>query len=238
MATAKRRAVLTALCAAVMLLGGCDTLDDMLNLDSTWTPQESEAISIASDGSVTEIVQETLDQSYYDLTELEEMINAEVDEYNAENGEDSITVKSLTNDDSTVTLKLWYSSAEDYAAFNNVEFFCGSIISAQLEGYLFDTSFYRVKEGELSGSEVSYTAVFNDMSAEVVIVQAPMEVHIEGQSVTYVSVNAEMISADTVNATGDQEEEEGLVLPSSKVYEGEEETYAEQKIANRVYIVY
>lgn len=238
MATAKRRAALALICVAVMLLGGCGTLDDMLNLDSAWTPQESDAISIASDGSVTEIVQETLDQSYYDLTELEEMINAEVDAYNAENGEDSITVKSFTNDSSTVTLKLLYSSAEDYAAFNNVEFFCDSIISAQLEGYLFDTNFYRIEDGEISGGEVSYSAVFGDMSAEVVIVQAPMEVHVEGESVTYISSNAEMISADTVNATGDQEEEEGLVLPSSKVYGGEDETYAEQKLANRVYIVY
>jgi len=235
MVTAKKRAALAVICAGAMLSGGCSTL----NLGGTaWTPQESEAISVASDGSVTEIVQETLDQSYYDLTELEEMINSEVDEYNAENGEDSVEVRSFSNDGSTVTLKLWYSSTEDYAAFNNIEFFSGSIISAQLEGYLFDVSFYRVTDGEISGSEVSYSTVFEDMSAEVVIVQAPMEVHVEGQDVTFISTNAEMISADTVYASGETDEQEALVLPSSKVYEGEEESYAEQKIANRVYIIY
>ncbi|MCD8346524.1 MAG: hypothetical protein LUD16_00990 [Lachnospiraceae bacterium] len=229
---AKKRAVAAVLAAAVMLLGGCDIVNQ-----TEWTPESSDAISIAADGSITEIVQETLDQSYYDVTELESMINTEVAEYNSEHGADSITVEEFGNDGSTVTLKLRFSSADDYAEFNNVEFYCGSIINAQLEGYLFDVSFYRVTDGEASGSTVSYTKVFEDMSATVVIVQAPMEVHFEDSEVTFVSTNADMLSANTVNASGEQEETEALVLPSSKVYEGEETTYAEQKEANRVYII-
>ncbi|MCD7813301.1 MAG: hypothetical protein LUH20_04490 [Lachnospiraceae bacterium] len=229
---AKKRAAVAVLMAVVMLLGGCDVVDQ-----TEWTSESSDAISIAEDGSITEIVQETLDQSYYDVTELESMISSEVAEYNSEHGADSIKVEKFDNDGSAVTLKLWFSSAEDYAEFNNVEFYCGSIINAQLEGYLFDGSFYRVTEGEVSGSAVSYTKVFEDMSATVVIVQAPMEVHFEENEVTFISTNAEMLSADTVNASGEQEGTEALVLPSSKVYEGEEATYAEQKEANRVYII-
>lgn len=229
---AKKKAVAAMFAAAVMLLGGCDIVNQ-----TEWTPESSDAISIAADGSITEIVQETLDQSYYDVTELESMINTEVAEYNSEHGADSIKVEDFGNEGSTVTLKLWFSSAEDYAEFNNVEFYCGSIINAQLEGYLFDVSFYRVTEGEASGSAVSYTKVFEDMSATVVIVQAPMEVHFEDSDVTFISTNAGMLSADTVDASGEQEETEALVLPSSKVYEGEETTYAEQKEANRVYII-
>ncbi|MCC8104365.1 MAG: hypothetical protein LIP11_19635 [Clostridiales bacterium] len=230
---AKKRAVTAVLAAAVMLLGGCD----IINNQTEWTPESSDAISIAADGSITEIVQETLDQSYYDVAELESMIDTEVAEYNSEHGADSIKVEEFSNDGSMVTLRLWFSSAEDYAEFNNVEFYCGSMINAQLEGYLFDVSFYRVTDGEASGSAVSYTKVFEDMSATVVIVQAPMEVHFEDSEVTFISTNAEMFSADTVNASGEQEETEALVLPSSKVYEGEETTYAEQKEANRVYII-
>lgn len=232
--TAKRRAVAAALLAAVLMLNGCEILEQQM----AWTPQESDAISIAADGSVTEIVQETLDQSYYDLTELKTMIDSEVEAYNAENGEDSIKVETFTNDGNVVTLHIWFASADDYAAFNNVEFFCGSIISAQLDGYLFDTSFYRVEDGAVSGNTVSYSTVFEDMSANVLVVQAPMEVHIEDGNVIFISTNAEMISSDTVNANGEQEESEALVLPSSKIYEGEETTWAEQKEANRVYIIY
>ncbi|MCC8066964.1 MAG: hypothetical protein LIO94_07670 [Clostridiales bacterium] len=231
--TAKRRTAMAVLLAAVMLLSGCQMLDGQ----EAWTPQESDAISIASDGSVTEIVQEVLDQSYYDLAELESMINSEVEAYNTENGADSVKIMSLNGEDSSVTLKLWYASASDYAEFNNTEFYYGSIINAQLEGYLFDTSFYRINNGAASGNTVDSGTVFENMAAQVVIVQAPLEVHVDGE-VTFTSSNAEMISSDTVNANGEQEETEALVLPSSAVYEGEETTYAEQKIANRVYIIY
>ncbi|MCD7819989.1 MAG: hypothetical protein LUH07_13235, partial [Lachnospiraceae bacterium] len=61
--TAERKTAAAVLCACAVLCGGCG----MINKEQAeWTPQESDAISIASDGSVTEIVQETLDQSYYD----------------------------------------------------------------------------------------------------------------------------------------------------------------------------
>ncbi len=237
--TAKRKAAAAALLAAVTLLGGCSEVEQLLEGETAWTPQEADAISIAADGSVTEIVQDTLEESYYDVDELESMITSEIAEYNSEHGEDTIRTERFENEGTSVTLELWYSSAEDYAEFNNVEFFSGSIIGAQIEGYLFDTTFYQVQDGTASDSAVSSSKVFQDMSVQVVIVQAPMEVHVEDGSVLYISTNAEMISADTVNATGEQDdEEEALVLPSSKVYEGEEATYEEQKLANRVYILY
>ncbi|MCD7735565.1 MAG: hypothetical protein LUI07_01120 [Lachnospiraceae bacterium] len=232
--TAKRRAVALLLGAAVTMAGGCNILEQQ----EAWTPQEADAISIASDGSVTEIVQETLDESYYDVAELESMINAEVSEYNSENGEDSVRIESFSSEGTAVTLELRYASPEDYAEFNNTEFYCGTIINAQLEGYLFDADFYRIKDGAISGGTVDTGTVFEDMSAQAVIVQASLEVHLEEGEVTFISSNAEMISSDTVNANGEQEEEEVLVLPSSAVYGEKETTYEEQKAANRVYILY
>ncbi|MCD7716267.1 MAG: hypothetical protein LUI39_07430 [Lachnospiraceae bacterium] len=237
--TAKKRAAAAGLLAAVTMLGGCSEMEQLIGGQTAWTPQESDAISIAADGSVTEIVQDTLDESYYDVSELESMINSEITEYNSEHGEDTIRIDSFENEGTAVTLKLWYSSAEDYAEFNNAEFFSGSIIGAQIEGYLFDTSFYQVEDGVADDTALGSSRVFQDMSLQVVIVQAPMEVHVEEGTVIYISTNAEMISSDTVNANGEQEDEgEVLVLPSSKVYEGEEVSYEEEKLANRVYILY
>ncbi|MCD7842382.1 MAG: hypothetical protein LUG56_07940, partial [Lachnospiraceae bacterium] len=237
--TAKKRAAAAGLLAAVTMLGGCSEMEQLIGGQTAWTPQESDAVSIAADGSVTEIVQDTLDESYYDVSELESMINSEITEYNSEHGEDTIQIDSFENEGTAVTLKLWYSSAEDYAEFNNAEFFSGSIIGAQIEGYLFDTSFYQVEDGVADDTALGSSRVFQDMSLQVVIVQAPMEVHVEEGTVIYISTNAEMISSDTVNANGEQEDEgEVLVLPSSKVYEGEEVSYEEEKLANRVYILY
>ncbi len=214
--TTRGKWAIALLCTAVVLLGGCSQEDQ-----SAWSPQEPDAISVSSDGSVKEIVQESLEEAYYDADELNDMIISSVEAYNQEHGEDAVVVERYEAEDREVTLELLYASGADFAAFNNVEYFQGSIISAQLEGYLFDVSFYRVKDGEPGETAVDSSTVFQDMSAEVLIVQAPLEVHIDGK-VKFISTNAGMISESTVRADG----------------QTGELSYEEQKAANRVYIIY
>lgn len=223
-----------ALFAGVSLLGGCDMLQQ-----ETWEPQESAAISIDEAGSITEIIQEKLDAAYYDAAELQTMIDKEVADYNSQHGENSITVKTYEAAEGSVKLIMEYATAEDYAAFNNVEFYYGSMINAQLEGYLFDVSYKKVRDGVVQGSEVSGSEVIRNMADTVLVVRAPLEVKVPGE-VIYTSTNAEVLEASVVNATGEQEDEadEGLVLPSNAVYRGQEVTFEEQAAANRVYIVF
>ncbi len=218
----KGKKILAAvLCTAVMLLGGCSMIDQAM-----WNPEGDDAIRIASDGSVTEMVRDTLDQAYYSADELEKTITSSVEEYNQSHGEDSVKVASFKTEDADVTLKMEYASLDDYAAFNNLELYQGSMINAQLDGYLFDGSFFKIKNGEVSGKAVDSSAVFSDgMSSQVLIVQGPLEVCVDGK-VTYISSNAQILSSDTVNASGKQEET------------SDGESYAEWKEANRVYIIY
>lgn len=223
-----------ALFAGVSLLGGCDMLQQ-----ETWEPQESAAISIDEAGSITEIIQEKLDAAYYDAAELQTMIDKEVADYNSQHGENSITVKTYEAAEGSVKLIMEYATAEDYAAFNNVEFYYGSMINAQLEGYLFDVSYKKVRDGVVQGSEVSGSEVIRNMADTVLVVRAPLEVKVPGE-VIYTSTNAEVLETSVVNATGEQEDEadEGLVLPSNAVYRGQKATFEEQAAANRVYIVF
>ncbi len=232
---AKKMPIAAALMAGVLLLGGCEMLEQ-----NKWTPQEPAAISIDKDGVVTEIIQETLDESYYDAEELQNMINSEVEDYNAENGEDTIVIKKLEAAEGKVSLTMEYASASDYAAFNNTEFYYDTIIGAQLSGYLFDVSFKKVSGGVVQGASVSGSEVIKRMDKQVLILRAPMEVRVPGD-VLFTSTNAEVLAADVVNATGesDEEEDEGLVLPSNAVYKAEDDlSFAETTAANRVYIVF
>ena len=128
--------IAAVMAVGVMLLTGCELLDQ-----DTWQPQESAAISIDKEGSITEIIHETLDAAYYDAAELENMIYSEVADYNVSHGEDVIQVDTFEAEGKDVNLVMKYASAEDYARFNNTEFFYGSMINAQLEGYLFDVSY-------------------------------------------------------------------------------------------------
>ncbi len=234
---ARKIPIAAALMAGVMLLGGCEMLEQ-----NKWTPQEPAAISIDEDGVVTEIIQETLDEAYYDAAELQNMITSEVKEYNDKNGEDTIIVKEMEAAEGKISLKMEYASAADYASFNNTEFYYDSIIGAQLSGYLFDVSYKKVSNGVVQGSSVSGSEVIKRMDKQVLILRAPMEVHVPGD-VLFTSTNADVLAADVVNATGeskeDEEEEEGLILPSNAVYKVEDTTsFAEATAANRVYIIF
>lgn len=231
----KKILILAGLSAGLLMLSGCEMLGE-----SKWTPQEPSAISIDKKGVITEYVKDTLDQSYYDVTELQSMITSQVDDYNGTHGEDTITVEKFeTTENGEVSLEMKYASAEDYEEFNNTEFYYGSMINAQLEGYLFDATYKRVKDGVVESSSVSGSEVIKEMAQQVLIVRAPLEVHVPG-NVLYTSTNAEVLSSDVVNATGEQDEDEGatIVLPSSAVYKTEESSFAEQTAANRVYIIF
>lgn len=65
-------AAVAALGLGVMLLGGCEMLDQQ----QKWEPQEDAAISISEDGVITEYVQDTLDD-LLQCTELEKMITSD-----------------------------------------------------------------------------------------------------------------------------------------------------------------
>lgn len=225
---------LTALLAGGLLLfSGCE-----LSEQDAWQPQEPDAVSVAADGSVTEMVTDTLDEGYYDFAELENMIHTEVADYNLDHGEDLVAVDRLDCEDGRVSLVMKYASARDYAQFNNTEFFYGTVIGAQLEGYLFDVTYRKVSGGEFYGAPVSGTEVIREMDKQVLILLAPAEVQVPGD-VLFTSTNAEMLDTDVVNATGiRQDEDEGLVLPSNAVYKGEEASFAEKSAASRVYIIF
>ena len=230
------------LAASVTLLGGCDVnVDEVLDMlqPEKWEPQESAAISIDEEGMITEIIQEKLDAAYYDAAELQNMINTEVADYNSKYGENSITIETYEAAEGAVKLVMEYASAEDYGRFNNIEFYYGSMINAQLEGYLFDVSYKKVRDGVVQGSAVSGSDVIMNMADTVMVVRAPLEIKVPGE-VRYTSTNAEVLGKDVVNATGKQEEkaDEGLVLPSNAVFREKEATFEEQAAANRVYIIF
>ncbi|MDD6661988.1 MAG: hypothetical protein PUE72_09785 [Lachnospiraceae bacterium] len=219
--TGRRIAVTAVLCAGVMMMGGCS----MLNREKEWAPQKSSAISVGSDGGITEYVKDTLDESYYSASELQSMIESEISDYNSKNGENSVSMKDFQVNGKDVQLTMEYEKAEDYAQFNHTEFYYGSMINAQLAGYLFDVSYKEVKNGVAGSAAVSGTEVLKNMASEVMVVTAPVEVHVPG-NVLYTSDNAQILAADDVYASG-------------KSDDGSEEKSFDEKAADkRVYIIF
>ena len=232
-------AAVAALGLGVMLLGGCEMLDRQQKSEPPGRCGDLHQRGRCDHGicAATHWMNPTtVHQNWKRWSSLPTWAD-----YNSKHGENTIQVKSYeASDDGKVHLVMEYATANDYAVFNNVEFYSGSMINAQLEGYLFDGSFKKVKNGVVQGSAVSGSEVVKKMAAEVLVVTAPLEVHVPG-NVLYTTSNAEVLASDDVNATGKTAEEatdKGLELPSKQVYIGEEKSFDEKAAARPgVYLI-
>ena len=232
---AGRTGILAAVILGTLGLVGCGK-----DIEKTWNPDRT-ALILRKDGTVRETVIDELDRGYYDQSELEEMIRAAVAEYNADNGENAIVVTTLDHgeqagqteqtehteqnakEDETIRLILEYRSAQDYQAFNNVTFYNGSMLGAQMEGFLFYNDFRTVVKGVSSEELISNEEPMSHKEYQVLVMDATHEVLVPGD-IVYVSANAAVSEKRIACPLGEKEEKQAaLVLPSSAIYLPEKE---------------
>lgn len=91
-------------------------------------------LKIEKNGQITGILVEDFDKSYYDVDELEEMIRLEISEYNINAGEEKISLVSIEMADDKVKVKMQYDNYADYAAFNGISFYAGTVEDAVNRG--------------------------------------------------------------------------------------------------------
>ena len=106
----------------------------MTGCGNEFEPTES-MIHVTSKGEVQSAVIESFDEPYYDFEELSDDVNDAVKMYCLDKNEESVTVTSLTEANETVSLIMNYQSVEDYAEFNEVLLFAGTLAEAIKAGY-------------------------------------------------------------------------------------------------------
>ena len=165
-----RFGVYAALILSVCLLSGCSTLDRIIGADDwrDWTP-DGTSIQIHPDGSVTETIIDTLDQSWYQGNELQDMIARSMNEYNESHSPGSVNVTSYNDTGGEVNVVIQYRSGKDFADYNNTEFCCGSMLDAQMEGFLFEGPFHAVKGSDLSSEPLDASEPLSHKEFSVVI---------------------------------------------------------------------
>lgn len=237
-----------------LMLSGCEIQSTIKELDlelprevenflgiEEWDPGETYLV-VHEDGTVTETVIDKLDQAYYNADELGQMITNTVGEYNQDHGADAIIVNSLSLENNQVVLSMTYKTAQDYAHYNNVKFYNGSMLGAEVEGYLFYNEFRRVTDGMVEGENITNEEPLKHKEYQVLVTDDSHLVQVTGD-ITYVSANASPIGkreAEPVEETV-KIEEAGLVLPSSAVFVEEKESApvtAKDLEKNYVYIIY
>ena len=165
---------------------------------SSKAPEVSE-IELAKDGKIVSTLVDSFDQDYYDLAELQKLIDEEVAEYRTLYGEEAISAGEATLEDGIVRVCITYADADDYNRFNDRNLFVGTVGDALNEGYSFGTVFHAVSDDEES---INSDNIAEHSDLNVIITDEPGRYRINGKiryisdDVVTESSKAAMISAD------------------------------------------
>ena len=93
-------------------------------------------IIVNKDGTILNEIYDNFEEDYYQLSELEDMAAKEISYYNSEYITPKINLdESELDDNGRVTLKINYNSYIDYAHFNQITFFYGTVEEAYSRGF-------------------------------------------------------------------------------------------------------
>lgn len=169
-------------------------------------------LQIEKDGKITSVLVETFDKDFYNQDELLEMINLEIAQYNQKAGTQAIVLESLTVDELKRAIAVMeYQSDADYAAYNEVPFFTGTVKEARQEGVNLDVVLTEAgKESTIDKKEIEQLEAYHlvvwygDMPVRV-----PGKIRYHGEGVRLLGSKQAIAEIATVGeALADQEWED------------------------------
>ena len=184
---------------------------------------EASTLFVLKDGKIISTDVEAFDENTYDKEGLTSYVEEAVEAYNSENGKDSVKVKRLDVKEGTATLILEYASAADYAGFNGIELYTGSVAEALAAGYSFDVEFAKLTDGNASVCKVD--DIVGNGDYKVVIIKGNTNVHVNGTIAYASTMNTTYVDDSTIAI------QEGTNLLGQAVSEQATE-YAEEVIGD------
>jgi hypothetical protein len=185
-----RTLLLSTILAVLLCACGSDT-----NVDTN-------TVIVDKKGAVTEAIIEDFSQPYYDADELKSEIESKVAAYNTEAGtEDAVSLdKFELSEDKVVSVKLKFSSSNDYTSFNEKELFAGTVADAYAAGY----SFPSMQDVKQEGVTLSSEDVLEKGSMNIVILEEAQQV-IVPSDICYISDGVSVVSDKTAVNLNDGE---------------------------------
>lgn len=193
------RKIAVSLCGIlclITLLGGCGQSKVPSDLSVP-------AISVTGKGKVTAYIVEDFDKDYYDLAELETMVEDELSKFNesrkSAEGEDAVVMVSLTETESSiallgetsqavkmpetkevpkVVLVLTFRDITCYKEYFGKDLFYGTIAQAQEAGYDLNVELTSVKDGTIIGK----SEIFGMGNSHILIVQDKVRIFGPGKA--------------------------------------------------------
>ncbi len=171
---------------------------------------DESTVYITKQGNVIGADIEDFNEDYYDEEELKAYVTESIESYVESNGNGSLEMdrfetKSSEEDGVTAQLYLNYATYIDYALFNDVTLFAGTVEQAQQEGYPFDQDFVKVEDGAPAGS-MDVQELLSEEEVRVVVIGEETAVRVDGEIVGVSDGNAEVTGKNTVKAHYDVED--------------------------------
>ncbi|MCR4923502.1 MAG: hypothetical protein K5931_05780 [Lachnospiraceae bacterium] len=165
-------------------------------------------ISINKKGNIESYIYESFDKGYYNVGELQSVLDDEIAAYNEKTGEkDRVKLKSLSVEDQVAKAVFIYKSYEDYSSFNNVDFFYGTIEEAKKAGYSISAAMKSIEDGSsISGEEA--LAMTDKM---VIVISEPVLVE-SSSDIGYVTANVENLDKRHVRMSSDSSGRAYIIL--------------------------
>lgn len=173
---------------------------------------DESTVYITKEGNVIGADIEDFNEDYYDEEELKSYITESIEDYVESNGDGSLEldrfqIESSEENGATAQLYLNYATYIDYALFNDVTMFAGTVPQAQQEGYTFDQGFQKVEEGAAAGS-MDVKELLEDADIRVVVIGEETVVRVDGEIQCVSEGNTEVSGKNTVRVHYDRENEQ------------------------------
>ncbi len=187
-----KRVVLCTI-ALLLMLGVVGCTNEELKVDKI----TANTIVAKSNGELQVATIEDFDKNYYDLDELKEYIEEQVNAYNKQVGDEKITVDEVDKKDDKAVMILTYSGMDQYANFNEVSaaYFAGGIgdISLKLPSTLIDAK---------NGSLASTDEILKDEKLRILVLNEPYHIVTDGK-VKYYSEKATLVNENEVDGAAE-----------------------------------
>lgn len=187
-----------AVCLIALLGIGC-----LFNGCHRFAPDQT-GISINENNVVRQVIKEDFSETGYSQEELASQIEYEVNVYNDAAGFKSVKSSGLKVNDGKAELTLIYATPNDFASFNNEDFFVGDMVDAIQNNYTLQGSFYEVKDGSIGKEEIWGSKLMSDgFNYKTIVFSEPTLLQIAG-NIRYVSTNLKVTGPSTVVSETDE----------------------------------
>ena len=109
---------------------------------------DRDTVYVQKRGALIRAATAEFDKDYYDEEELKSFVEERVEEYQQEEGKDSVKIDKFSVEEGVAKLYMKYDDYEVYQDFNEVKLFAGTVPQALAAGYDFDAEFTKVEDGK------------------------------------------------------------------------------------------